>query len=350
MLSYWKFSPAEWLMDPAIASLDYEAQGVYITLLCRMWASDRNGRIGVPDDDAWLARVLRLPIERWREIRAVLVDGPGALLRLEAGLLVSDRLQAQWDAAMEKSRQAQEAGGKRWAAAPPEAASTRSGDRDQQKALRDVADAQRPLSDRSASAKRTVSHPEIEIKTKTKTETEGVPDKANALSSSSPVRADDPSPPFRQPADEEVAPGLPAPLVGVELEPVSAMQVLAAWNEICADVLPRARVLTDQRRQRIQARCRAQPGRDERWWRRYFARIRASPFLVGRNDRGWQADLDWAVRSEQVVARVLEGRYDVGARNGVGVAGGDGRSDEPRGYAGLRQLLAHEAARGGERG
>jgi len=94
-----------------------------------------------------------------------------------------------------------------------------------------------------------------------------------------------------------------------QTDSVTPARVVDLWNEICGDVLPRVRVITTERRSKIRARAR-EPGRDESWWREYFARIRASPFLCGDGSRGWRADFDWAVRSETTIARVLEGRYD----------------------------------------
>lgn len=69
-------------------------------------------------------------------------------------------------------------------------------------------------------------------------------------------------------------------------------------------------------------------GRDEAWWQTYFSRIRASPFLCGDNDRGWKASIDFAIRSEDMVAKILEGQY---SRSGGRAAPGS-RDDK---YAGV---------------
>ena len=81
------------------------------------------------------------------------------------------------------------------------------------------------------------------------------------------------------------------------------------WNEVCGGTLPRVSKLTPKREKHTRSRLR-EPGRDLAWWRDYFGRIVASSFCGGANDRQWRADYDWAVRSEDVVARVLEGRFD----------------------------------------
>lgn len=48
------------------------------------------------------------------------------------------------------------------------------------------------------------------------------------------------------------------------------------------------------------------------WWKAYFARVRASPFLLGRVTGGkgkpFHADLEWLIRPENY-AKVIDGRY-----------------------------------------
>lgn len=121
----------------------------------------------------------------------------------------------------------------------------------------------------------------------------------NGEKSSTPSAAEDPSPPEAEAVQSHN---------GRTSIPFAA--IVDAWNETCGDVLPQVRQTTEDRRRKIRARVAAAPERrDMDWWREYFGRIRASPFLRGENDRGWRADFDWALRSETVVARVLEGRY-----------------------------------------
>ena len=96
--------------------------------------------------------------------------------------------------------------------------------------------------------------------------------------------------------------------------PVSPKEVVTLWNEICSPPLPKAQKLTSTRRQKILTRIAEDGERGPDWWRRYFQRIRGTPFMVGENDRGWTASLDFAVRSEDVVARVMEGAYESGPR------------------------------------
>ncbi len=93
----------------------------------------------------------------------------------------------------------------------------------------------------------------------------------------------------------------------------SADQVLSAWQRTCVPAgLPSVRKLSKKRRASISARTAEIPkGENPRsWWEHYFARIADAPFCLGSNDRGWKATLDWAIRSEDIVNRVFEGRYD----------------------------------------
>ena len=96
--------------------------------------------------------------------------------------------------------------------------------------------------------------------------------------------------------------------------PVSPKEVVNLWNEICAPPLPKAQKLTPARRQKLLTRIAEDGERGPDWWRQYFQRIRGTPFCCGENDRGWTADIDWAIRSEDVVTRVLEGAYESGPR------------------------------------
>jgi len=90
---------------------------------------------------------------------------------------------------------------------------------------------------------------------------------------------------------------------------LSPAEVVELWNTICGDVMPKVRMLTDERRRKVKAR-QSKSGRDLAWWTSYFRRIRASPFCCGDGPQGWVADFDFAVRSETVVAKVLEGKYN----------------------------------------
>jgi len=83
-------------------------------------------------------------------------------------------------------------------------------------------------------------------------------------------------------------------------------QLLETWNR-CAPYLLPARELSRSRLQVIQQRLREQPSLA--FWESLFRRMNASSFLRGDNERGWKADLDWALKPEAAI-RAREGRYD----------------------------------------
>jgi len=44
------------------------------------------------------------------------------------------------------------------------------------------------------------------------------------------------------------------------------------------------------------------------FWKRYFEMVKKSAFLLGENDRGWKADLEWLTREANLI-RVMEEKY-----------------------------------------
>ena len=91
--------------------------------------------------------------------------------------------------------------------------------------------------------------------------------------------------------------------------PCEAAVVVEVWNATGPPVLSAVADLTDKRKRAVGARLSEKRERTESWWRTYFAKIRATPFLCGENDRGWRADFDFAVKADSI-AKVLEGKYD----------------------------------------
>ena len=71
--------------------------------------------------------------------------------------------------------------------------------------------------------------------------------------------------------------------------------------------LPRAQKLTDKRRRALAARLRDCGGLSG--WEVALEKLAASPFLTGRTDRGFRADLDFLCQ-ERSFTKLLEGSYD----------------------------------------
>jgi hypothetical protein len=76
--------------------------------------------------------------------------------------------------------------------------------------------------------------------------------------------------------------------------------------------LPQPRLpLSPGIRKKVAPAIRRHPNPD--WWEEYFATVQQRPFLMGSNDRGWQATLTWLClpRAEDGIA---EGRHQTGTR------------------------------------
>lgn len=80
------------------------------------------------------------------------------------------------------------------------------------------------------------------------------------------------------------------------------------WNQIAREVGLRTQMGLEGRR-RIEAHARIRERPDPEHWRLVIARIAASDFCRGANDRGWIADFDFLVRRSTAL-KVLEGKYD----------------------------------------
>lgn len=110
------------------------------------------------------------------------------------------------------------------------------------------------------------------------------------------------------PEADASAPCLPAPgeacsRNGKELG-VATQAIEQAWNAISG--LVAVRQWSEQRKQRLRTRLR-----DPTWLERALkaiSQIPDCPFLLGDNDRGWRADIDWFLKPDSVT-RILEGKY-----------------------------------------
>lgn len=96
--------------------------------------------------------------------------------------------------------------------------------------------------------------------------------------------------------------------------PCPYADIAEVYGTVCIG-MPAVRVMTDGRRAAMRARWREDPDRRSlAWWREYFGRAAAAPFLNGANDRGWVADFDWLLKPANL-AKVCEGKYDARARS-----------------------------------
>ncbi len=92
---------------------------------------------------------------------------------------------------------------------------------------------------------------------------------------------------------------------------------VALWNDFAEqNGLSTVRNLTQPRKRKLQLRLK-ECGGVEFWLSGVLARIKASPFLLGENDRGWKANFDFLMQ-ESSFTKLLEGSYDKSKSNGSG--------------------------------
>lgn len=95
-------------------------------------------------------------------------------------------------------------------------------------------------------------------------------------------------------------------LLDAELSALRPEHVVEAWNEMAGRKgLPKAK-LTPERRRKLQSRIKQHSVED---FTEAIAAIERSQFLLGENERGWRADLDFLLQPKSFT-RLIEGSYD----------------------------------------
>lgn len=87
------------------------------------------------------------------------------------------------------------------------------------------------------------------------------------------------------------------------------IDVVKKWNDVASQCgLPVAREkIPPGREKHIRQRLKSKDWADT--WRSALERIPSCPFLIGKGNRSWKADIDWFVRPDST-AKILEGKYD----------------------------------------
>ena len=83
-----------------------------------------------------------------------------------------------------------------------------------------------------------------------------------------------------------------------------ALEVLESWEAAGFEAI---RTLTAKRVNHLKARLESKFWSEN--WKAALRIIQASDFCQGKNDRGWKANIDWFIRSDDAVAMALEGKY-----------------------------------------
>lgn len=97
------FSPDEWLAGTI--GLKADQRGCYITVCCLIYS--RGGP--VQDDDADLSHACKVTVDKWRSIRAALVE-KGKLLVTDDGKLTNKRCEIELEKALNRTEKARENG------------------------------------------------------------------------------------------------------------------------------------------------------------------------------------------------------------------------------------------------
>jgi uncharacterized protein YdaU (DUF1376 family) len=123
-LPYFPFYPTDFLLDENVEAMTHEQIGCYMVLICRSWVRSNPGYIPAEPDKQ--ARLIKMPVERWEEIKAEVL----ACFQMgDNGELFQPRLLAEYTKA-KASHEAKVKGGKTRAAAmhktPKNKTSTRS--------------------------------------------------------------------------------------------------------------------------------------------------------------------------------------------------------------------------------
>jgi phage replication O-like protein O len=85
-------------------------------------------------------------------------------------------------------------------------------------------------------------------------------------------------------------------------------KIIDLYHEILPQ-LPKVKFWTEIRKRTLQSRWREDKERQSlEWWKSYFGCVKASPFLLGENDRQFRVDLEWLIAPRNM-PKVLEGKY-----------------------------------------
>jgi len=82
--------------------------------------------------------------------------------------------------------------------------------------------------------------------------------------------------------------------------------IVENYNDILGKTLPRAVAINSKRKSLIRSIWRDNPNIE--FFIKLFTKVKDIPFLMGDNDKGWMADLDFILRPDKVT-KIIEGSY-----------------------------------------
>ena len=120
-------------------------------------------------------------------------------------------------------------------------------------------------------------------------------------------------------SSEAEHPSTPSPKKEISKEFLS--EVVNMWNTTCVPHMPKLIDIKGSRRDKLRLRL-MELGAEKKetdwlaWLRELFDKCARTPFLWGRNDRGWRCDFGWLVANDLNWRKVMEGKYDGSAPKG----------------------------------
>ncbi len=103
-------------------------------------------------------------------------------------------------------------------------------------------------------------------------------------------------------------------------------EIFDEWNRTAT--LPKCLLVSDKRKRALVVRCHESFFLAN--WKAAIAKVAASRFCLGENDRGWRASFDWFITPD-VVAKIMEGKYDGNTNNKTGGPAGAKSFDRNKG-------------------
>jgi len=88
-----QFYPRDWL-DFRVQRMSYESQGIYLKLLCFMWA-DSKDQCSLPNDDKALSSALGISLQKWKSIKKELWFNGDPIFVEKNGKIFSKRLRKE---------------------------------------------------------------------------------------------------------------------------------------------------------------------------------------------------------------------------------------------------------------
>jgi uncharacterized protein YdaU (DUF1376 family) len=268
-LPWFPFYPKDWL-DFKVLRMSLDAQGAYIRLLCHMWSDSPDG-CSLNSDLKILSRILSISQSHMKKIWKEMMPKDEPLFVIKEERIISLRLKEENEKQQLRSNKARESAESRW---------------------------KKMECERIAVAKRSVCSSELESEVHNKNINN--PPIVPPLGDCEIQKKNEIPEPEIQAADL-TRPEVKKPVVPVE-------EIVALYREILPE-LPRANKIKPERRKTIMARWNEDKGRqDLDWWREYFESVRDQDFLMGENDRGFRANIDFLVTKSKMT-KVEEGQY-----------------------------------------